>query len=452
MNSLDRRVLQASAWMLLGHGAGQLLRLLGNLIMTRLLVPEMFGLMSVAWILMSGLQLLSDMGIRQSIVQSKRGDDPVFLGTAWATQILRGGVLWLLGLGVAGSIRAAQTLELIPPATVYADPVFPVVISVLAAIAFIGGFESTRIALADRNLALARIARMDILAQVAGMACMIAWALVDRSIWALVAGGIVTALVRTLLSHLLLPGANDRWIWNADAFREILKFGKWIFLNSVLGFAVNSGDRLLLGGLVDARALGLYAIAFLIVDAAALVISKLLGAVSFPALSEVARERPAEFRTAYYRFRLPVDLLALFTAGALFAGGDAVVKVLFDDRYAAAGPIVGILSCSLFFIRYGVTEMCCLALGKPRILSSQIAARGVALFALVPLAFHAFGFAGALWAIALHRAFSLLPILHFKLTHKLLDVRRELIVLPALPLGIAAGAAFTLIAARFGWT
>lgn len=451
MKSLDRRVLQASAWMLLGHGAGQLLRLLGNLIMTRLLVPEMFGIMSVAWILMSGLQLLSDMGIRQSIVQSKRGDDPVFLGTAWATQILRGGVLWLLGLGVAGSIRAAQALELIPPATVYANPVFPVVMSVLAAVAFIGGFESTRIALADRNLALARVARMDILAQIAGMTCMIAWALADRSIWALVAGGIVTALVRTLLSH-LLPGANDRWIWNPDAFREIVQFGKWIFLTSVLGFAVNSGDRLLLGGLVDARALGLYAIAFLIVDAAALVISKLLGAVSFPALSEVARERPTEFRTAYYRFRLPVDLVALFTAGALFAGGDAVVKVLFDDRYTAAGPIVGILSCSLFFTRFGVSEMCCLALGKPRILAGQILVRGVALFTLVPLAFHAFGFAAALWAIALHRAFSLLPILHFKLTHKLLDVRRELIVLPALPLGIAAGAAFTLTARKFGWT
>lgn len=447
MKTLNRRVMNAGAWVLLGHGAGQVLRLASNLIMTRLLVPEMFGMMAVAWVIMTGLQLLSDLGLRQSIVQSRRGDDPAFLGTAWTIQIMRGGTLWLLGLAVAASLYLAQKLALVPAGTVYADTLLPVVIAVLAFAAFIAGFESTRIALADRNLAPARVARMDILSQLAGMTCMICWALFDRSIWALVAGGVVTALMRTTLSHLLLPGARDRWHWDSAAVREIVHFGKWIFLTSILGFAVNSGDRLLLGGLISTEALGLYAIAFMIVDAVAQIISKLLAAVSFPALSEIARERPGDFRDTYYRFRVPVDLLALFAAGALFIGGDAVIELLFDDRYRAAGHIVAILSVSLLFTRYGVAEMCCLALGRPRVLGVQIAVRGLALFGLVPLCFQLYGFDGALWAIALHRAFSLVPILHFKLANDLLDLRKELIVLPALLLGFAAGKLFAIVVA-----
>jgi O-antigen/teichoic acid export membrane protein len=447
--SLKSRVLRAGLWLLAGHGLAQLIRLMSNLIMTRLLVPQMFGMIAVAWIIMTGLQMLSDFGLRQSIVQSSRGEDAQFLGTAWVAQIFRGGILCLLGIGLATGLHFAQALNFMAVGTVYADPQLPLVVAVLAASALISGFESMRIALADRNLALGSVTRMDILSQLAGILCMLVWAMIDRSIWALVVSGLVSSLTRTVLSHVLLPGNRDRWIWSKQALQEIIKFGKWIFLTSILGFAVNSGDRLLLGGLVSSELLGLYSIAFLIVDAVAQIISKLLGTVSFPAFSEVARDRPEALRATYYRFRIPVDLLALFSAGALFSSGTAVIDLLFDDRYRSAGHIVEILSLSLIFIRYGVTEMCCLALGKPRILTELIAIRGAALFVLVPLCFHLFGFDGALWVIALHRAFSLLPIIHFKIKHHLLDLRKELIVLPIFLVGIASGKAFSACSAFF---
>ena len=34
--------------------------------------------------------LLTDLGIRQNIVQERRGADPIFLDTAWTVQIIRG--------------------------------------------------------------------------------------------------------------------------------------------------------------------------------------------------------------------------------------------------------------------------------------------------------------------------------------------------------------------------
>jgi O-antigen/teichoic acid export membrane protein len=65
-------------WTILGYGASQVLRFGGNLILTRLLLPEYFGLMALVNIPIIGLQLFSDVGIIPSIVQNQRGDEPVF--------------------------------------------------------------------------------------------------------------------------------------------------------------------------------------------------------------------------------------------------------------------------------------------------------------------------------------------------------------------------------------
>lgn len=93
--SVRHLVIRSSAWVFGGQIAGQILRLVNNLIMTRLLVPEMFGVMAVANTIIVGLQLCSYFGISHNIIQSSRGDERTFMDTAWVLQILRG---MLIGL------------------------------------------------------------------------------------------------------------------------------------------------------------------------------------------------------------------------------------------------------------------------------------------------------------------------------------------------------------------
>src|SRR5438093_11787610 len=138
--SLKQRVLSAGAWSLGGYGLNLALRLGTNLLMTRLLVPDMFGTMAIAIIVMSGLAMFSDLGLRQSIVQSKRGDDSAFLNTAWAIQIIRGVLLWFLALGISMLVAHANSRGLVPKDSVYADPNLPYVIAVLAFGTVIVGF------------------------------------------------------------------------------------------------------------------------------------------------------------------------------------------------------------------------------------------------------------------------------------------------------------------------
>ncbi|MGO9823811.1 MAG: oligosaccharide flippase family protein [Steroidobacteraceae bacterium] len=437
--SLKHRVLNASTWTVAGFGCNQMLRFGSNLLLTRLLVPKMFGVMAVAMLVVIGLGMFSDLGLKPSVVHSRRGNDPVFLNTAWVTQILRGMLLWLFALIASLLIYYANRIGIVPKGTVYADPILPFVVAILSVIAVTSGFESTKLLQASRNLLLKRVAQIEIISQIAAILCMIGWAFIDRSIWALVAGAISSAVVRVILSHTWVPGVPNRWQWDKLAFREIFHFGKWMFLSSILGFLVNSGDRLLLGGLLNSNSLGIYSIAYLIFNSLEQVPMKIMGDVSFPALSEVSRDRPTEFKRSYYRFHVVIASFVYICSGVLITSGASLVHLLYDPRYEQAGWMLEILAVALLTVPFRLATQSFLAFGLPHLLSTVIAIRLVTLFVATPIGFYFLGILGALWGIVLSH-FSYLPtIILYNVRHKIFDLRTEVYLLPIVPVGMAVG-------------
>lgn len=437
--SLKSRVLHAGSWTLFGYAMSQVLRLGSNLIMTRLLVPEMFGVMAIANIILFGLALFSDFGLGQSIIQSRRGEDPVFLNTAWVVQILRGAVLWALAMLIALGLDLAGMYHLLPAGSAYANSILPYVILALSFSALFSGFESNKLALARRKMELGRVTQIELASQVAALIFMLGWALVSKTIWVLVAGALVAALVRVILSHTLLSGPKNSLAWDRDSFREIIGYGKWVFLSSILGFLVSSGDRLMLGGLVDAKILGLYSIAFMMISSIQQVAAKLIDNISFPLLSEIIRDKPEQLLSKYYKLRVPIDLVLLFLTGFLFFSGRGLITVLYDARYASAGPMLEILSLALFETRFGVTGQYYMARGTPQLLIPLIGSRLIPLYIVLPIIFRYYGFDGALWVIATNSFISIPLTYYFKKINGILDIKRELMVLPALPAGALIG-------------
>ena len=437
--SLRSRVLRACNWTVGGHIAGQVLRLGTNLVMTRMLVPEMFGILALANVIMFGLQMISDLGLRQNIVQSQRGNDPAFLNTAWTIQILRGVLLWLTTLSLSLGIHLLAQLHWWPAGSVYTESVLPYVIACLSFSVLLSGFESTKLATAGRNLVLGRVTLIEFLSQIAALASMLAWASIDRSIWALVIGALVFNLLKMLLSHYAMPGEMNRLEWNKDAFREIFRFGKWVFLSSLIGFVAASGDRFLLGGLTDSATLGLYSIALLIYGAFRDLIVRLIDNISLPVFSEVVHERQSELKAMYYRIRLPLDIVTLFVTGFFFSAGHLFIQALYDDRYLAAGSMFEVLQLSLFEIRYTLVFQCFLALGMPKLLIPVTLIRTAALYGLIPLTYAHFGIEGVLWVICGSYFLTIPYLIAVKLKHGLFDLVNEIKVLPLLLCGYLVG-------------
>jgi O-antigen/teichoic acid export membrane protein len=433
---LKRRILSAGSWSLAGAAISYPISLGSNLLLTRLLVPKMFGVMAIATLVLTALTMFSDFGLVQNIVQSRRGSDPVYLNTAWAIQIIRGMLLWLLGVCVALLVFAGGHAGLWPEASVYADPYLPYVIAVISISMVIDGFQSTKSFEASRHLSLGRLTMMRIMAQILGLICMIGWIfLINRSIWALVAGVICSRLLTTLLSHTWLPGVVNRWHWDQPAFQEIVRFGKWIFLASILGFVANNADRILLAGFVNSAVLGIYSIASLIIGAIMQILITVFSQVSYPALSEVARERPRELKRSLYRLHTLTASFTYFCSGLLVVSGNTLIVLLYDPRYAEAGWMLQILAVGLLKIPFNLAMSGLLARGLAKYFTSLVAFH-VATIVLIPLGFHFFGLPGALWGVVASQLSNVPAIIYFQIKYELFDLSKELILLPVFFAGI----------------
>ena len=442
---LKHRIINAGIWSLGGYAFSMAMRFGSNLIMTRLLVPEMFGIMAITNTIMIGLTMFSDIGIRQNVVQSVRGSDSSFLNTAWVIQIYRGVGLWLAGLAIALAIWLAQLSNLAPAGSTYADRDLPIIVAVVSIVSLIAGFDSTKLYEASRNLSLKAVSKVEVASQLAGLLLMLLWAINQRSIWALVVGNVSGIFFRMVLSHWWLDGTPNRWKPEPRAIREIVHFGRWLFISSILAFLVSNSDRIILGGLVDPSTFGIYAIALLIYGAVEQVLAKIIGEVSFPALSEVVRLRRADLRKNYYRIFAVVASFAYFSCGMLLSLAKPLIALLYDSRYQQAGGMLQILSVGLLTIPFRLATDCFLALGMPQLLSYTIAIRLASLLTLMPMGFYFFGFYGALWGIVLSNFLFLPLVLSYAAHHEVLDLRKELALLPIILVGFAAGEIFRFV-------
>ncbi|WP_223506759.1 oligosaccharide flippase family protein [Pseudomonas sp. GL-RE-29] len=439
--SLRKRAISAGAWNLAALVTSQAIRLGGNLVMARLLMPDMFGIMIIATTVSVVLHLLSDVGLRQNIIQSQRGDEPAFLNTVWTVQIVRGFILFAATLLVAVFAWFAQSINLWAPDSTYAAPELPLVLALTGFSAVIYGFQSTKIDVAVRTFQQKKVVLAEFASQLAGLLVMLVIGYFTRSIWSLVGAGLVAALVSTLLGHFWFKGPANHLHWDRSALNELIVFGRWILLSSAVGVLAMHGDRIWFGGSMSATELGVYSIAVLILGALQTGVQRLAGAVALPAFSEAARnDDTVRLHALYYRFKLIIDLFLLFLTGLFLVISPLIISVLYDDRYAEAGTMMAVLSLSFFTLRYTLAHQVWIALGLTKYQAMDNIIRVISLWVLLPLLLAIGGVKYAIWGVALHTFPTLVLIVYVNRRLGLFNIKRELIVLPMLVVGALCGA------------
>ena len=153
-HAIDRQSMIEAVFV--GQGAQRGLSLLSSLIMTRLLAPEAFGLMAMVFTVHMLVNMISDIGIRQSIVRAKKGDDIAFLQVAWTVQVMRAALVALVVLAAAGGLMLLGP-RLAAPESVYADPLLPGLVAASALIVLFRGLESVGVHLASRRMKQRRV-------------------------------------------------------------------------------------------------------------------------------------------------------------------------------------------------------------------------------------------------------------------------------------------------------
>lgn len=335
-SSLRARASRGTLVTLIGQGASQILRLAGNLLLARLLFPEAFGLMAIVYLVVFALEQVSNVGIGAAVMRFERGEEPLFLDTAWSMQIVRGVALWLVCVALTPAVAAFYRL-----------PELGAILPVAGFAAVVGGFTSTKLLVLRRRLDLVRMVAIEFAGQCAALVIMLAIAFTYRSVWALVLGGLANQATIMILSHLAIPGRRNHLAWNAPDARLIYSIGKWVLASSGVSFLLAQIDIALLGRLIPTALLGVYSMGLIIPNLLRDVSFRLLSSVLAPVIAESNRQGQAVLRERYLatrRLTLPIALLAALGAAAV---APAFFALLYDDRYSAAGWI-----CQLALLRF----------------------------------------------------------------------------------------------------
>lgn len=430
---------RASIWTITSFTCEQLFRLLSNLILTRLLLPDAFGLMAVVTVVRMGVAMCTEMGIRLSVIRHSSPSE-AYINTAWTMQVIRGALMFIAVMIVALVITLASHYGFVAANSVYAEPELPLLLVAMAITSIFLGFESPKVWFAERNMRIGGVVLIQLTTQISGIILMVALAWHYKSVWAIVYGSLFGAFARVVCGYLYLPGEMKiRFCWSKDAAFDLFHFGKWMFLSAVLAFFALNGDRVILAGYISAEQLGFYSISFFLASALKQMAEKLSGNVWFPLLSKINREREDELIDEYYRIRKKLDILVYSAVGGLYVLGPVLIHILYDERYAQAAWMLQILSISVISVSYSLANTLLLSQGNAKVGTITVALRSVALLALLPLSLEYFGMIGGLWCIALNPLIEIPVVLTAFYQKKMVNWSREFLFVPFIGVGYLGG-------------
>jgi len=387
---LQKQAAKGTVYIVGFYGVSVALRILSSIVLTRIFSPEYFGIITLLTTVLVGLTLFSHIGLNDSVIQSRRGDEPVFLNTAWTLELLRGIGLWLIAVALAR-----------PVAWFYHEPRMTLLLPALGFSCVIAGVTSPSVLNLTRHMGVGKTSFLELLGQVVQFVVTLGWALIHPSLWALVGGRLASEAARMGASYFFLPELRPRFTLDKECLRELFAFGRWILIGTALTFLANQSDRLILGKLVSAATLGVYGIAFTLSDLPRQVIGLFCSRIGYPFIAKFSSRPRKDYRAVLLKYRLPVLVVAgLGLIVAICVGDQAVIHV-YDHRYYQAAWMVGILAFGLWHTTlYSTLSPAILALSKAHYNAIGNLVFCIALFTLIPLGYHYYGMPGAVAAVA----------------------------------------------------
>jgi O-antigen/teichoic acid export membrane protein len=392
LRALETRALRAALWSVLEYGSGTGLRVVSSLVLTRLLLPAYFGEMTLIVTMIGGINLLSDIGLAPSVIQSPRGDDPLFLDTAFSLQAIRGVGLWILACVIAW-----------PVSLFYHDSHIIALLPALGVCTLLSGFYSTNLLTLSRHMGVKRLFAIDFSTAVISLIVTILWAYLHPSVWAIIGGQIVGTIYRLVLSHIkfITPGPPSQLRWDKSAVHNIVHFGKWILTSTAFFFFASQADRLILGHLIPLALLGIYGIAYQLSDIPRQILLALGQRVFYPFIAKIIDRPIEEFRENFLRYRFLVLCTGALILGVMTVWGNLVILKLYPASYAEGAWMIPILSFGLWdTLLHQTVAPVLLSLGKPKYGAIGNALWCVGIVIALPLAFHFYGMKGAVIAVA----------------------------------------------------
>jgi O-antigen/teichoic acid export membrane protein len=311
------------------------------LVLARLLAPDAFGLVSLAAVFVTLLQVFVEGGFGQAIIQR---DDLLsgHLDSAFWSCAAMGLVMTLVAFFGAG-----------PLSELLGEPKLTPILQGLSPCLLLAGLASTAESILRRQLAFKKLALRTMFGAAAGGTVGVAAAIAGLGAWSLVLQVLVQSVVEVIVLWVAVswrPGLEVSWLH----FRQLFGFSVNVVGIELLNFLNRQSDNLLIAAVLGIRALGYYSVAYRILLMLTEVMTQTINAVTLPTFSRVQKDIP-RLRSAYLMATRISTTVAMPVFLAMAALAPEIVHVVFGAKWDPSVPVmrilafIGILHASIYF-------------------------------------------------------------------------------------------------------
>jgi len=362
--------------------------MLRNIFLARILMPECFGVSALIIAALVSIDTLTEVGIRQAVIQNNTVPERDMLSAAWFLAAAR--AFAIVALLFLAAPWFAQFFNL-------GEHVLAFRLGGLAILA--NCLTSPRSYLKERSLDYRRIALTSSLGSMIGIVATIVLALHYKQPWTLVAGYIIECLARCVLSYTLFPYFPSHIAGN-QAFRGVSRYTKGMIGLPILTFIYIKSDIFVLSKFVPKAEVGQYALC-LTVAMSPFVLTNVVARVliaSFAAHQHdpIALKRQyCKALAAYLWMCLPIIALLLFN-------GRSVVYILLGEKYVEMGHLLcGIFASQAIYAACSPAASLLMAVGRPDLCRLSVLVRALVGLVLIPLATYWWGVGGTVGSLIL---------------------------------------------------
>lgn len=351
-SNLRQKAVKSVIWTAIESWGRQAVSLVVFFILARLLSPETFGLIALAYIFIEFAQIFVDQGFSVAIIQ-RQDIDKEHLDTAfWTT----------LGISIFLTILSVACARF--TADFFKQPQLVLIIQWLSISFTFSGLSAVQQAILERKFDFKSLAIRSLLAVIIGGIVGVGMALLNFGVWSLVGQQLYSGFVQVLVLWRVSdwrPGFR----FSAIHAKELFKFGVNISAFNIINFFNRNTDNFLIGYYLGLVALGYYSVAYKLMQVMMQILITTTTKVALPIFSRLQAE-PERLLSAFYTATQFTSLIAfpIFLCVPVLA--TELIKVFLSEQWIQSIPVLQVLSLIgpahvIFFYNNSVI----LALGKP---------------------------------------------------------------------------------------
>lgn len=350
---------------------GQVFALLRYSVLARLIGPEQLGMAALLILTSQFLSSVSDTGSERFIVQDRDGDSPRLLGVVHSAMVLRG-----IAIAAALVIFAGPLSALYDAAEIRSSLMWLGLTPLLLGFVHFGTRQAQRAN--DFRPESATI----ICSEMAALIGTAAAAFVVRDHTAVIYGLVLRAVILVIVSHIVSKQPYRLGYAKPEALR-FSAFAAPLFLNGLLLFAGQQGDRVLIASTEGAKALGYYSAILLLVQSPMSAMARFMTTVHLPPLA-ARRADPAQFAEAADRLGGRMALITVVAATGFTLVGPTATWLLYGKEFVQPLGLFALLA-ALQTLRFARSWPNTVAISVSR--SGVMTVNNVARLVAIPAAF-----------------------------------------------------------------